>query len=763
MPEIKAQILEQKWDIVLIDEAHNVAKPHQVTAEQKVKMDRWELAEAISKKSRHLLLLTATPHNGYTDTYASLIRMLDVGAVSGQLHEPKINRDIAKSYICQRRRKDVEEWFKKSSTEKSPFPERDQNEIYRSLSDAQRTSIEKVDELGNYILNVAEKESAYRKRLARWVVMHFHKRSLSSPRALVLSLQNRLGKYEGKKKISEETEEDDAGITEEDAKANVFDHDPGEKITDEEAGSRSERITFGERETQETEVALIKDVLEYAKKVTPAKDNKLQDLLDNMLLERLKMYPRVIIFTRYKDTLDYLEGNIKSSSRYKGIPIITIDGSLNESQRKEKFRNFEMSKTAIMIATDSVPTYAWSNGGYSTDINNPVYGTHDFILEKAINMLPSEMKNKININIAYYGSETPDCYKNIYCIGDVASHHVYYYSNESVQADSGAVRAREEYDLAKSYLQSNDTYNFSLHLGAMSHYISDLSVFGHTMGAKTDWGAEVHHSAYESYMNNHLSSFGNVVFDGNVENIDAYNTTLKLAKETTFDAGIYTNKWMDANYGWTNSLFTERTQSLINSNANILSDTIYSLMIENIPTDSVSNLTNVSSSSYYINWTWTDPSDPNFDKVQIYINNKYKTSVLEGIQYYKAKKLYANRSYTLSTRTIDKDGNASLTWKNNTAWTNTDFEPPMRVTKLKNVSYASSYINWTWKDPKDIDFKKVMVFIDNNFKKNVSKDKRYYNATDFKPNTKHTISTWTVDINGNINKTWTNRSAWTAK
>lgn len=354
MPEIKAQILEQNWDIVLIDEAHNVAKPHQATAEQKVKMDRWELAEAISKKAKHLLLLTATPHNGYTDTYASLIRMLDVGAVSGQLHEPIINRDIAKSYICQRRRKDVEEWFKKSSTEKSPFPERDQNEIYRPLSEAQRISIEKVDELGNYILNIAEKESAYRKRLARWVVMHFHKRSLSSPRALVLSLENRLGKYEGKKKILEEAEEDDAGITEDDAKANVFDHDPGEKITDEEAGSRSERITFGEKEAQEKEVELLKEVLEYARKVTPAKDNKLQDLLENQLRERLKIYPRVLIFTRYKDTLDYLEGNIKNSSRYKEIHIITIDGSLNESQRKEKFRDFELSKTAIMIATDCI-------------------------------------------------------------------------------------------------------------------------------------------------------------------------------------------------------------------------------------------------------------------------------------------------------------------------------------------------------------------------------------------------------------------------
>ena len=88
--------------------------------------------------------------------------------------------------------------------------------------------------------------------------------------------------------------------------------------------------------------------------------------------------------------------------------------------------------------------------------------------------------------------------------------------------------------------------------------------------------------------------------------------------------------------------------------------------------------------------------------------------------------------------------------------------PPKSVRNLKNITYAKNYINWTWKDPKDIDFKKVKVFIDGKFKKNVSKGKRYYNATNFTVNTKHTISTWTVDMNGNINRTWKNSSAWTA-
>ena len=110
-----------------------------------------------------------------------------------------------------------------------------------------------------------------------------------------------------------------------------------------------------------------------------------------------------------------------------------------------------------------------------------------------------------------------------------------------------------------------------------------------------------------------------------------------------------------------------------------------------------------------------------------------------------------DKSYTLDANNIDYLPLAK------------DKIPPKSVRNLKNITYVSSYINWTWKDPKDIDFKKVMVFIDSKFKKNVSKGKRFYNATNFTANTRHTISTWTVDMNGNINKTWTNHSAWTAK
>jgi len=81
---------------------------------------------------------------------------------------------------------------------------------------------------------------------------------------------------------------------------------------------------------------------------------------------------------------------------------------------------------------------------------------------------------------------------------------------------------------------------------------------------------------------------------------------------------------------------------------------------------------------------------------------------------------------------------------------------------LKNVSYAKLYIKWTWTDPSDKDFLKVMVYLDGKFKTNVSKGIKNYNATGLLANTQHTIATRTVDMNGNINMTWTNHTAMTA-
>ena len=54
-----------------------------------------------------------------------------------------------------------------------------------------------------------------------------------------------------------------------------------------------------------------------------------------------------------------------------------------------------------------------------------------------------------------------------------------------------------------------------------------------------------------------------------------------------------------------------------------------------------------------------------------------------------------------------------------------------------------------------------MVYLDGNFKTNVTKGAQFYNATALAPGTRYIIGTKTVDSNGNINLTWTNHTAYT--
>jgi ERCC4-related helicase len=352
-PAIKNQILEQRWDIVVVDEAHQVAKPHQSGPDQRVRMDRWELAEALatSARVRHLLLLTATPHNGYTDSFASLLRMLDVGAVTGPVHAPHVLRSAAERHVCQRRRQDVEAWFQDDPS-RSPFPQRDQDEVIVAPTAYEMDAIRAVEAYGERVLQQAAGGSAQFRTLAHWTVMHLHKRALSSPEALRCSLRNRRERL--KRHLADARAAAEAAIPPEVARANVLDEDTGERLTDEEASQRTERVVYGSPDEIRAELELLEEVLEKARKVTPRRDSKLQKLLDSELRERLRIDPKAVVFTRYVDTMNYLAEQIQRDKRYAQVTVLTIHGGLNERQRREVFHTFERAKVGVLVATDAI-------------------------------------------------------------------------------------------------------------------------------------------------------------------------------------------------------------------------------------------------------------------------------------------------------------------------------------------------------------------------------------------------------------------------
>jgi hypothetical protein len=244
----------------------------------------------------------------------------------------------------------------------------------------------------------------------------------------------------------------------------------------------------------------------------------------------------------------------------------------------------------LLIGLPVFSVFAWSNGGFSDDPSNPDYGTHDWIAQQALDWLPSEEKQFILDNLAsyLYGTELPDNGGAPDGIGDTVNHHVYYFANGSLQDDASAVRAQEEYDAAFAYFKSGDLVNAAQTLGIMTHYICDVGVFGHVMGSATDWGAETHHSDYEDYVNtrtnNHTDEFNSfLVFDGVLSNISAYNATLTLANDTTFDLdGDLTCVWMDQNYNWTDATFRNRCGESLNLAVNLIADVLHEFYVEEV-------------------------------------------------------------------------------------------------------------------------------------------------------------------------------------
>ncbi len=70
------------WDLAIIDEAHHCVSAANTTSREDTLRRR--LAEVLARQSDGLLLLTATPHDGYDPHFASLMELLDPSLVDGR-------------------------------------------------------------------------------------------------------------------------------------------------------------------------------------------------------------------------------------------------------------------------------------------------------------------------------------------------------------------------------------------------------------------------------------------------------------------------------------------------------------------------------------------------------------------------------------------------------------------------------------------------------------------------------------------------------
>ncbi len=100
------------WDIIVIDEAHNVAARGNDSASLSM---RYRLANLLKHRSDTLIMLSATPHDGKPRAFASLMNMLNPTAIANQ---EDYGPDDIKGLFIRRFKKDIKDQVAKSFMER---------------------------------------------------------------------------------------------------------------------------------------------------------------------------------------------------------------------------------------------------------------------------------------------------------------------------------------------------------------------------------------------------------------------------------------------------------------------------------------------------------------------------------------------------------------------------------------------------------------------------------------------------------------------
>lgn len=181
----RSYIEQSYWDIIIIDEAHNVADRN--SGSQKSK-----LAKLISSRCDTLMMLSATPHDGSAKSFASLLNMLDPTAIANP-NDYTLDDFKDKGLVIRRFKKDIADQVKDEFKERQIFTIKSNASIYE-------------EDVFDYISKLTFKTLDSKKRagseLFRTTLV---KSLLSSPLACIESIKNRIKKIE---KLDEDYSDD---------------------------------------------------------------------------------------------------------------------------------------------------------------------------------------------------------------------------------------------------------------------------------------------------------------------------------------------------------------------------------------------------------------------------------------------------------------------------------------------------------------------------------------------------------------------------
>ena len=301
---------------MIVDEAHTCA------GVGRGRHQRYELLKGLAEsESRHIVLLTATPHSGDEAAFFRLLGLLrpefeQLAAAAGD-ERVELRESLSRHFV-QRRRPDIEEW-----QEGRLFPRRETKEITYKLTGAWEQFFHDVLD---YCAAVVEKAGgdARSQRLSFWGTLALMRCVASSPAAAVQALRTRAG-------LGEAEDEERLASQVFDGASDALDEDDVEPPA-------------------ATDDPALKNLIEQAVGLRGQKGDPKLKLVSDHVGKLLDDGFNPVIFCRYIATAHYLGEHLRE--RFKKVSVDVVTGELTSDERKEKVESLGEAEQRLLVATD---------------------------------------------------------------------------------------------------------------------------------------------------------------------------------------------------------------------------------------------------------------------------------------------------------------------------------------------------------------------------------------------------------------------------
>lgn len=365
--ELLADLERSDWDLVVVDEAHRMSASYFGNELKTTK--RYQLGQKLGRVTRHLLLMTATPHSGKQDSFQLFMALLDGDRFEGRFRDGVhyLNPDDLMRRMVKEELLTIEG--------KPLFPERRSYTVPYELSDAENELYDAVSQYVREEMNRADRIAAEgegrRGNTVGFALTVLQRRLASSPEAILRSLvrrRDRLAKQRRQLDATAAYNINDQPLRRQLDELLGRDTVPSEDVLDDLSDAELEEVeervvdaATAARTADELriEIAMLDDLVELAHRVrhsgTDRKWTELREILtEQQVVADSRGAPRkLIVFTEHRDTLNYLVDQIGG---FLGDPdaVVAIHGGVRREERRKVQESFTSDPAVrVLVATDA--------------------------------------------------------------------------------------------------------------------------------------------------------------------------------------------------------------------------------------------------------------------------------------------------------------------------------------------------------------------------------------------------------------------------